>query len=119
MKILVIEPDVNAQSVLVEALVHHDVIVATSAEEAVGCANNTEFDCVVMELSLGGHSGMEFLYEFRTYIDWQTVPVVVYTSVRVEESVLKSRGWQQIGVQKYLYKPQVDLETFVRTVESV
>jgi len=118
-KVLVIEPGVSERSTMVEALAKYEVTVVASAGDAINAANDANVDLVIMELSLGGHSGMEFLYEFRTYADWQKIPVIVYSSLRVDDAVLKSRAWQQLNISDYLYKPASSLERLKRSASKV
>src|SRR5690242_5912455 len=40
---------------------------------------------IILDLVLAGRSGIEFLYEFRSYPDWQTLPVIIFSSYAVEE----------------------------------
>ena len=116
---MVIEPNVAQRSILVEALVDYDVVVAADAKEAILVANENDIELVVMDLSLGGHSGLEFLYEFRTYTDWQQIPVVVYSSIKLADEVLNSRAWEQLNVVAYLYKPQSSLRELTKTIADI
>jgi len=118
-KILVIEPGSSERSTMIEALAEYEVLVVASAGDAIGAANDTDVDLVIMELSLGGHSGMEFLYEFRTYEDWQNIPIIIYSGLRVDDEVLKSRTWQQLNIAGYLYKPASSLERLKISISKV
>ncbi len=75
---------------------------------------------VVMELQLVAHSGIEFLYEFRSYADWTRVPVIVHTCVPAGEFG-GARGvlMGELGVETYLYKPTTSLQKLVRTVAGL
>ncbi|HET7528868.1 MAG TPA: response regulator, partial [Candidatus Saccharimonadales bacterium] len=46
-------------------------------QEAIVGADTTRPDLAIIELSLAGRSGIEFLYELRSYPDWQSLPVIV------------------------------------------
>ena len=116
--ILVIEPDTAARSMLVEAFVQHTVIVAADAASALELANDHDIDLVITELLLRGHSGMEFLYEFRTYDDWQDIPVIVYSSLQLEDAVLRSRSWKQLGIAAYAYKPKTTLQELIAAAQK-
>lgn len=94
----------------------HKVISAREATSAIEIANDSSPDAVILELSLAGHSGMEFLYEFRTYSDWKDVPIIIYSNIRLEPIVLKSKSWQQLNIASYLYKPESTLELLKSTV---
>jgi CheY-like chemotaxis protein len=66
------------------------------------------------------HNGLEFLYEFRSYPDWQDVPVLLLTNVSPGTF---AASWQlltgQLGVRSYLYKPRTSLKKFVHAVGDV
>lgn len=116
MRILAIEPDRNTQNTLIETLIDHEVLVATTAQKAITYANENDFDRVVLELSLGGHSGMEFIYEFRSYPDWRGIPIIVYSTVLVDGKIQSSRGWRQLNIKGCLYKPKTSLRILRETV---
>ncbi len=117
-RILLIEPHIVSQSAVVESLVNHDVIAVPDAETAIEAANEREFDVVVMELSLAGHSCIEFLYEFRTYSDWRGIPVLIYSSIDLDSDILKSSAWEKLGIYRYLYKPKSSLSELQKYVDK-
>ncbi len=120
-KILLIEPDRILAHTYFEALTHagHAVQICATAQGAIFCADDICPDVVILELQLVGHSGIEFLYEFRSYPDWQNVPVIVATNVPAGEF---SGSWKllrnQLGVSQYLYKPLTNLKKLLSTVQD-
>lgn len=119
MKVLLLEPDKLLANTCRQALEHagHKVYMCASAQSAVFCADDVAPDIVVMELQLVGHSGMEFLYEFRSYPDWQHIPVVINSYVPLGELGGSWRLMQeQLGVSAYHYKPLTSLKTLLDTV---
>jgi len=118
-RILIVEPDSNAQATLVETLVKYEIVTAANAPQAIEMADEQGIDMVIMEMSLAGHSGMEFLYEFRTYTDWIDVPVVVFSSVKLDRDITDSRTWEQLNVASYLYKPSTSLEKLKSVVDKL
>lgn len=116
MRILLVDHHKTTQRALAELFVKEDFLVAADAAAAITAANDKTPDLVILELSLAGHSGLEFLYEFRTYPDWRDVPVIVYSTVRLESESLRSRAWEQLGIHAYLYKPQTSLAALVTHV---
>ncbi|MCA9328569.1 response regulator [Candidatus Saccharibacteria bacterium] len=117
-RILVIDSHKTTKSSLAEVFSEHELTLANDAGTAIVAANQHTPDIVILELSLASHSGLEFLYEFRTYQDWEHIPVLVYTTVRLQDTVLRSRAWQQLAVADYLYKPDTTLETLRLAVEK-
>jgi DNA-binding response OmpR family regulator len=119
--ILLIEPDRLLAKTYLQALesAGHTVQVCATAQTAVFCADDQQPDAVIMELQLVGHSGIEFLYEFRSYADWQEVPVIIATNVPAGEF---SGSWQllkkELGVGSYFYKPLLSLKTLLAAVDA-
>lgn len=117
--ILLIEPDRLLAKTYMAALrrAGHTVRACATAQTAIFSADDRRPDVVVMELQLVGHSGIEFLYEFRSYPEWQEVPVIVATEVPAGEF---SDSWQllkgELGVRSYHYKPLLSLQTLVGSV---
>lgn len=119
--ILLIEPDrVLAQTYQQELeAAGHVMTVCATAQNGIFLADQAQPDLVILELQLVGHSGIEFLYEFRSYADWQTVPVFIQTQVPPGEFIDSSALLkQELGVVAYLYKPHTRLRDLLRTVEE-
>lgn len=119
--IILIEPDRLLAKMYLQAMtgVGHTVRVCASAQTAVFCADEHRPDIIVTELQLVGHSGIEFLYEFRSYPEWQKIPVVVVSNVPAGEF----RGsWrllrEQLGVAAYHYKPLMSLRTLLASIND-
>lgn len=117
MNVLLIEPDSVLRSTYSRALEQagHATVSARDAQQAILFADTTTPDVVVLELQLPGHSGIEFLYEFRSYPEWQHAPVILHTFIAGLE--LTSRA--ELGVAEYLYKPASNLRQLVRAVNGV
>ncbi|MBC8103769.1 MAG: response regulator [Cytophagales bacterium] len=67
------------------------VAVATG-EEALAAMSDHSFDCMVLDLSLPGMSGLELLKQVKADARWGNLPVVIYTGrnlSRQEESQIK------------------------------
>ncbi len=120
-KLLLIEPDRLLAETYHQALTAagHEVMAANSAQAAVLAADQSLPELVILELQLVDHSGIEFLYEFRSYPEWQGIPVVVQTQVPASEF---SENWrlltEELGVKTYLYKPQTSLSQLLRAVRG-
>lgn len=98
----------------------YEVHAALSAQSAVGIADDFPPDAVVLELQLPGHNGVEFLYELRSYSDWQDIPVIVHTMVPMGEVALMGSSLRNLlGVQVYLYKPQTTIAGLVKAITEV
>jgi len=120
-RIVLIEPDRILAETYVRALrtMGHSVTPCASAQAAIMAADARRPDIVIVELQLVEHSGIEFLYEFRSYRDWQTIPVIVQTHVPPGEfahsgELLKN----ELGVRTYLYKPATTLKKLLTAVDE-
>jgi two-component system, OmpR family, KDP operon response regulator KdpE len=122
MRILLIEPDRRLAATYAEALqaVGHRVVTAPTAQPAITAADARRPDLVILELQLVEHSGIEFLYEFRSYRDWQAVPVIVQSQVPPAEF---ANSWpllqDELGVRTYLYKPRTSLRRLLAEVQAL
>jgi DNA-binding response OmpR family regulator len=121
-RILLVEPDAVLANTYRKALEEngHQVTTAHSAQSAIVGADKHTPDLVILELQLSGHSGIEFLYEFRSYQDWQAVPVLIQTQVPPSEF---NSNWQilrnELGVANYLYKPHTSLKHLTNSVNEL
>ncbi len=119
--ILLIEPDRVLAKLYHHAIVGrgHSVVPCASAQAAVLSADQQTPDLVVLELQLIEHSGIEFLYEFRSYGEWQDIPVIAHTQVPISEF---AANWQlfkqELGIAAYLYKPTTSLRQLLANIDE-
>lgn len=122
MNILLVEPDMILAKTYFRALksAGHKVVCCTNAQQAIFAADKTTPDVVLLELQLVSHSGIEFLYEFRSYAEWQEIPAIVLSHVPPAEFM---DSWellqQELGVTVYLYKPHTTLVKLLQTVDNL
>jgi DNA-binding response OmpR family regulator len=121
MKILLIEPNRNLAATYRQALERagHTVDWQQAAQAAVSSADGKRPDAIILELQLAAHSGIEFLYEFRSYADWQTIPVIVHSFVPKENLMLQREQLQAFGIANVLYKPTTSLKQLLRAVNEL
>jgi DNA-binding response OmpR family regulator len=75
---------------------------------------------LILDLLLPGRSGTEFLYELRSYPDWQSLPVVVFSSVSEAELGLSApTALRQLNIANYFYKPQTSLAKLAQAIERI
>ncbi len=117
--ILLIDQAPATQNALREIMLGDNVTTAVDATTGIKLASETTPDIIIIELSLGGHSGMEFIYEFRTYSDWQNIPIIIYSTIRLEPAILQSKAWQNLSIGAYLYKPESSLRALKSNVEKL
>lgn len=120
-KILLIEPDIILAKTYYQALkdAGHHILISRNAQEAVHLSDQNPVDLVILELQLPGHSGIEFLYEFRSYPEWQAVPVLLHSLIPPSSLNSHELRFTQLGVVDYLYKPTTNLYQLVHSVANV
>jgi DNA-binding response OmpR family regulator len=117
--ILVLESDkllsASLKSYLTAA--KYTVSIHGDPQAAVLSADKRLPNIVITELLLAGRSGVEFLYEFRSYPDWQAIPVIVFTAMHSEELAAYKEVLQELNVQTILYKPTTSLARLAASLE--
>ena len=120
-KILIVEPDIRLAATYRAALEArgYQAVVTTTAQEAVLAADSRMPDLVLLELQLTAHGGVEFLYEFRSYAEWQHIPVLVLSNVPPAEVAASQKTLSgSLGVTAYYYKPRTSLSVLLHAVEN-
>lgn len=120
--VLLIEPNPVLAHTYTQVLQHagHTVTTVMSAQGAVEAADQQAPDVVVLELQLPVHGGIEFLHEFRSYDEWQQIPIVLHTYTPAQTLAPVQEALQQtLGVRAFLYKPQTSLQQLTQTVRDV
>lgn len=120
--ILLVEPDKFLQGLYKTSLEQegYKVKSATNAQKAIELADKSKPDLIILEIQLVEHSGIEFLYELRSYVDWQDIPVIINTIVPpVEFKNNHVLLVQELGVKGYLYKPQSSLKNLAASVKEI
>ncbi len=94
--------------------------IANNAQKAIEMVDENIPDAIVAELQLTSHSGIEFLYELRSYKDLQRVPVIIY-SIVPEEEFKDSREtlMEELNVIKYLEKESISLKTLKDEISKI
>lgn len=114
-KILLIEPDRRLGKIYKSALEQagFTVLLRSTAESALKALDKTLPELIVMEPQLAKHGGIEFLYELRSYQDWQTVPVIINSLIPSATLKRMATGLDQLGVAERFYKPQTSLDRLI------
>lgn len=90
-----------------------------NAQTALDSLDETFPDLVVVELQLGLHNGIEFLYEMRSYPEWQQIPAIVHTINAKAQDEIFAQSFESLGVQAVLYKPRTTTSQLVRMVKQL
>ena len=119
--ILLIEPDHVLAQTYKNSLASkfRRVRVCASAQQAIHALDKRQPDIIVLELQLADHGGIEFLYELRSYPEWQSIPIVVHSFVPQYLFSDNKQQIQNLGIAQYLYKPGCSLAQLNRAVAEV
>ena len=120
MKILLVEPDRILQKTYSKALESADnkVVCSSGAQEALNALNVEIPDMIIMELELPKNSGIELLYELRSYGDLDKIKIVILSTIS-EKEMLKNFGdfKSQFKLYKHLYKPTTTIKKIIELTQ--
>lgn len=119
--ILLVEPDkilADTYTAMFEQS-GHGVVTASGAQAAIDAADSSQPDIIVLELQLPVHSGIEFMYELRSYQEWRDIPVVVHSFLPPDDKPNTAPHWKALGVMSYLYKPHTSLHKLTQTIQDI
>lgn len=118
-KILLIEPNRVLAKTYIMALeaAGHQVRHYARGQTAMEAADKTSPDLVIVELQIPRHNGLEFLYEFRSYPEWQDIPVIVLTVVP-PHMVEQAAAMSKLRISAYMYKPTTKLRQLLDAVNE-
>lgn len=120
-RILFIESDRlfggNARAVFKRA--GHSVDWQVELQAAMNSADALRPDVIILDLLLASRSGVEFLYEFRSYPEWASVPVIIYSTVTSEEFNKVGVGFNHLNIAAYHYKPATSLTQLCQSLGRV
>jgi len=115
MYIVILEPDRIIAKLIKNKLIAKNIKsnIAPTPELAMQLIDNDAPNAVISELSLSGHSALEFFYELRSYPDLQNIPIYLYTSLSIDDVVVQSKDWALLAIERVFYKPQVSIDTVI------
>ncbi|HZP55756.1 MAG TPA: response regulator [Candidatus Saccharimonadales bacterium] len=116
--VLLIESDkilaVNASKALKKS--GHKVIWQVDPQLALDSADTKLPDVIILDLILANRGGVEFMYEFRSYPDWQAVPIIIFSSLSPEELRGVLNGFNHLNISAYHYKSSTSLAQLSESV---
>lgn len=120
-KVLILEPDTVLARTYREGLEFHghEVDVSQDSQIAVDIVDKSTPDIIIVELQLALHNGIEFLYELRSYKEWQRIPVIIVSNVSYVEQEILSSLWKSFRISAYHYKPLTKISDIVHSIEDV
>lgn len=117
------EADVRlTQEVLTDSKVRNNLTVANDGAQALECLrrqgkfkNSERPDLILLDLNLPVKDGREVLAQIKEDPNLRTIPVVILTTSKAEEDILKTYN---LHANCYITKP-VDLDQFVTVVRYI
>jgi len=119
--VLIIEPDSALAQIYAQALQDggYRIAKAATAQQAIHAADMQVPDLVLLELQLPAHNGIEFLYEFRSYPEWQHIPVVINSYIPPQEyAAVHEVLTDRLGVRAMHYKPRATLQALLQSIAA-
>ncbi len=110
------------EEVFQEAKIRNNLYVAEDGEEAMlflrregEFSDSPRPDIILLDLNLPKKDGREVLKEIKEDDSLKRIPVVVLTTSKAEEDILKS---YDLHANSYISKP-VDFDQFIRVIKSI
>lgn len=75
----------------------------------------TRPDLIILDLNLPRKDGREVLGEIKTDVDLRTIPVVILTTSKSEEDILRA---YELHANCFITKP-MDMNQFIKVVQSI
>lgn len=92
-----------------------DVVLCTSAMEALEHARNQEFDVVITDANMQPHSGYDLIRSIKQIPTYDLIPIAMITGRREKRDVERALA---VGAQDYIVKP-IDPERFIKKVSEL
>ncbi len=118
MNVLLIEPDQILAQTYQRAMERAGITVrrAADVQAAVHLIDQELPGCIILEVQQAGHNGIEFIYEIRSYPDWQAIPIIIVSGIPSDELGLTEKTKQQLKIKSYHYKPHLTLSKLTSAV---
>ncbi|HEX8213541.1 MAG TPA: HAMP domain-containing protein [Longimicrobium sp.] len=123
-RLLVVEDDERQRASIIELVGDDDVeitAVATAAD-AIEQLRTTRFDCMVLDLGLGGDDGFQLLEQVKGDPEMQEIPIIIYTGKELsQQEETQLRRYAETIIVKDAKSPERLLDEtalFLHRVES-
>lgn len=97
----------------------YKVSAHTDPQQAITAADAQPPAVVVIDLLLANRSGVEFLYELRSYPEWQGIPVIITGYQQASDVRLFRPAFDQLNVASYLPAPLTSLARLEQEIRSL
>lgn len=120
MKILLVESDKLLAENLSAALKTsgHKTLWHVDLQTALEVLDDDKPDAIILDLALANRSGAEFLYEVRSYPEWQRLPIFVWSDLTEAEARPLFASFKDLGVISYHHKSGTRLKKLLKNLEA-
>ena len=115
-KVLVVEDNALNMKLFQDLLIikHCDVIQSREGRDAVELALSEKPDLILMDMQLGGLSGMDLIKLLKTHTETAHIPIIAITAFAMKQDEINI---MQSGCDMYIAKP-VSINQFFEAVEK-
>jgi CheY-like chemotaxis protein/signal transduction histidine kinase/HAMP domain-containing protein len=123
-RLLVVEDDERQRESIIELVGDEDVEITAvgTAADALERLRTTRFDCMVLDLGLGGEDGFQLLEEVKRTPEMQEIPIIIYTGKELsQQEETQLRRYAETIIVKDAKSPERLLDEtalFLHRVES-
>jgi DNA-binding response OmpR family regulator len=96
----------------------HQLACFSDPQTAVSAADKQRPDIIILNLFLAARSGLEFLYELRSYPEWQQIPAVVISWLDTNDQNAYQSSFRELGVVGFLPKHNLSPRGLLSQVEQ-
>lgn len=114
--VLIVDDDVDSRDLLSHLFRREGLepVCAASGKEAIDVLTQHDPALVLLDLRMPGMDGIEFLRVIRSYLRWQTLPVIVLSGLPDED---RDRA-AKYGVRHVFQKGSIDFQGLRAVVRS-
>jgi CheY-like chemotaxis protein len=114
--VLVVDDDADNRDLLAHLLRRdgHEVACAASGKQAIDFLTQKNPALVILDLRMPGMDGIEFLRVIRSYLRWQSLPVIVLSGLPDEDREHAAK----FGVRHVFQKGSIDFDGLRAVVRS-
>jgi len=118
--VLIVEPSKDLALIIAQALARHErsSVIAQTAQAGIEQADQKPPRLIILELLMPKHNGLEFIHELRSYPEWQSIPIIIYSQMPPEDLHTTDKILNDMGIVEHLYKPTASLEKLVKITEK-
>jgi DNA-binding response OmpR family regulator len=88
-------------------------------QKAVTAIDQSRPDLIIIDLFLAMRSGIEFLFEVRSYPEWKRIPVIITGNLSSNDIIDYKAAFKELGVNSYIQKSASSLQKLLAAAESL